>query len=143
MFVLYCTSVSWSSMSLYPLNRTGPIFYPSKNPPSALSTSLSFPLLIVFYPTIILSVKVPLYCPTPLLGGRTGDLTSIYSTTWAFDSHFPNRHLHHHHSLSTTAGNTAPSIESSTNAFIFFSSFCRHRPNVNLANPLLSPTNRS
>jgi hypothetical protein len=52
-------------------------------------------LLITLYPTIFLGAKVPVVLSyTTFWGGEAGDLTSIYFTVWAFDSHFPNRHLH-------------------------------------------------
>lgn len=62
---------------LVPSEPHRPNLLPLQKPSSALSPSLSLLFPIVFYPTITLSVEVSLYRPTPLLGGRTGDLTSI------------------------------------------------------------------
>src|SRR6478752_1544338 len=68
-------------------------FTPPK-PSSASSTNLSGSSYR-FLPHYLLLVRKYLwYCRTPLSGGKAGDLTSIYFTVWAFDSHFPNRHLH-------------------------------------------------
>ena len=130
------------SLSLMPLAHR-----PNLLPLQTLQRPINEPIIVspcqFFTPPSSSDVQVPMYCPTPLLGGTTADLTSIYFTTWAFDSHFPNRHLHHHHSLSTTTDSAVPSIEFFTNAFIFFCSIYRHRPNANPANPLLLTTNKS
>lgn len=57
------------SGALYPLNRTGPIFYPSKTLQRPINEPIIASPYRFFYPTIILSVKVTLNCPYTTFGG--------------------------------------------------------------------------